>query len=655
MLEKLLNFLSNSKLVRGLKLPHLGHFFVKHSYVDKVAEDLRATARKFEDPLVEHFFTLRDIKISRSTRAQHFMANAFFHISRSGFRIEFVSEKSRTGKVRQIEKPWSQSIGVTENRFELYLKDHSSVEFFPMSVQTHLYFSAFWQVFHDALNGGSLLLSNPVASGLGHRLREVANYIVENREVVGVNAAFDLSKVKSTVSDEEFSGYFIPKFPEVRDKVKRWRLVSKLGEGGFGQVFKVQHADTGELAALKLMSPKGRDGRKLKVNSPEFRRSQELFVDEAPLSMKVNSAFVVSALDYGTDPWPWILYPLIEGKDVIKGWLTSTEKEHYWWNLAHDLVAALDAIHAEGLVHKDVKPGNILAAKGRFVLLDFGVGEVAGYGGLLGIGISGTYGFIAPEVILLGPEKVSPSNKTDVFAAGMTLLSLFRQDDIGALRQAKTADLMREVIRRPIDLGGLPRDVSILLSRMVNYDPSKRAKTSELLKEIAKHVDVREKDRVRKDLEKIEFEFDPSELTRGTDQSFELEIPGPIMSWGPVEKEIARVVDVVRPRFFIIELNLRGSANNVYVQAISGEGNWILEAMSEKSGGVKQSDRTKANFMRLDWTPPSKSEPNYIVNSRRYATPEIVRRLTDAFEFGFEIGLRDIDSVWVTIQGTDKY
>ena len=628
----------------------------KHAFVDEVAEDLRATARRFEDPYTEHFFTLGDLQIMRSTKSQEFVAYAAFYIARSGFKIQFRNVNSRTGKVREIQKTWKQTIGVTENRFELYLQDHSSIEFIPTTVKSHLYLSAFWQVFNDALNGSDLLLKNPIESGLGHKLREVANYIVENREVVGEDGAFDLAKVESKVSDEEFFGYQVAKFPEVRDKIKRWRLLSPLGAGAFGQVFKAENIDTGDLAAIKLMSPTGRDRKKLDVLGPEFRFNRESFLAEAALSGKVSSPFIASANDSGVEPWPWIRYPLVEGTDLNEAWIASEDKETLWWNLAHDLVSALNTIHTEGLVHKDVKPNNMLMTKDCFVLLDFGVGEVAGYGDLLGSGIAGTFGYIAPEVILDESGSVKPSDKTDIFAAGVTLIALRDNRLVRSLASAQaSSQAMQGVVAQPIDLTSWPTEMADLLKKMVSFAPSERASAKALLKDIAKHIDLDAKLQLIEQNKKAQFAFDPSEYEMGSDESFDLPVQAPIASWAPIEEAIRQVVDEIRPRFFIVELGIRGTEDKVYVQAITGGDGWILEAMSETFSQVAHSRETKTNFLRLGWTPPSKSEPNYIVNSAEYRTPEIVRRLVDAFEFGYPIKLNQIDRISVSGQGRGKY
>ena len=625
---------------------------VKYPYVDEVAEDLRSTAREFEDPYKELFFVLGDLQIRRLTNSQEFTANALFQISRNGFNLQFVNVNSRTGKVRTIEKKWKQTVGVTPDRFQLYLQDHSLIEFIPLTPKSHLYMSAFWQVFNQALNGSDLLLQNPVESGLGHRLREVANYIIENRETVGPDALFELSEVESKTTDDEFLGYQVPELPEIRDKIQGWRLLSSLGKGGFGQVFKAEEVKTGELCAIKLMSPNGQDKKKLDVLSKQFRVNREGFLAEAALSSKVSSPFIASAIDSGAEPWPWIRYPLVQGKPPAEAWNASKDKSDFWWNMAHDLVSALNTIHTEGMVHKDIKPDNILMTEDCFVVLDFGVGEVVGYGG----GVAGTLGFIAPEIFIDESRSTRNSDKTDIFAAGVTLISLRDRSVVESLRAATSSSgAMQELVKTPIDLSGWPPEMAQLLSRMLSFNPSERPSAKLLLKEISKHVDLDLKLELIEKHKEAQFAFDPSEHDMGTDETFDIPVQAPIASWAPIEDAITEIVDEIKPRFFVVELGIADSEDRVYVQALSGGGGWILEAMSEKFSETKHSRETKANFIRLGWTPPSKSEPNYIVNSTEYRTPEIVRRLVDALEFGYPVKLEQIERVTISGQGKGKY
>lgn len=654
-------FKALAKAFAGESEPNHTRTSRQFSYVEKVAEELRNVARFFEDPYTEHFFSVNQIQIRRSTKSQDFMANAVFHISRSGFKIEYMRVNSRTGKVQELSKTWAQTIGVTENQFELYLKDHSSIEFIPLNKQTHLYLSVFWQVFHQALNGSTDLFTSPTTSGLGVRLREAASYLIEHQDVVGKEAAFSLDKVPTRIDEQDL--YFVSsrnKIPEIGDKINRWKLKKQLGEGGFGVVFMAENVDTGEVAAIKLMSPWASKGKKWDTESRAFRLSKESFLKEGPLSMKVSSPFVVSSIGFGDDPWPWIMYPLIEGQTIQEARKASTNRMDFWWNLAHDLISAMNTIHLEGMVHKDIKPPNMLMQHDHFVLLDFGLGEVQGYGDLVfTASVAGTQGFMAPEIIEAGKSQVAPNYtpQTDVYAAGVTLLMTLplREDVRNLFRFGDDPESIRAIAERELKLPKEISDAISVVAYMVSIDPEKRLTSKELLKRIVPYIDLdRKLALIEASRQKLFVTKDeaPNEMN---EETLEYELTTPLKSWGIVEKEIEKLLVEVRPRYFIINLQEKGKDDFVYVQVMHLRPGWVFEAMSENYSETPQSKRTKANFMRLGWNPPSGSEPNYTIFSDPLPTAEIIRLLVDAFEFGYEIDFRQVASIDVTAQGPGFY
>ena len=634
---------------------------LKHGYLVEVAERLRATARLYEDPLFDEFLTLDGLQIERSTKSQNFRANAILRISRGGFKVQFRNLNSRSSAVREIEKTWMNTIGVTESRFELYLKDHSSIEFIPVDKTTYLFLSVFWQVFHEGLNGSHELFQNPVESGFGHRLREAAGYILEHESEVGPSGEFDLSKVPSRVSAQDFHGFQELRFPEKGDKIQGWRLLSVLGAGGFGQVFKAENIETGKFAAIKLMAPPADQKRKIDSSTVQFRHAKKRFLDEAMLSMKVHSPFVVSAAHCGSEPWPWIRYPLVEGSDIFEFVSRSEDPRLAWWNLAHDLVSALSTIHLEGLVHRDVKPDNMKATEDSFMLLDLGIGEVTGYTGLLnGYGASGTPGFIAPELFLM-KQATEPHPSIDIFAAGMTLLSFFDKQELyrvvhleNTFKETRDETAFRQNLTQPVSLEKAPEEARELLKGMIDFNPANRLSANQLLNIIASHVDFEPKIQLmlRHRAERAQILNDKPE-PMGSDAPFEKTISGRPASWKVIEDEIAKVITDIRPHYFTVTLNL-GAEDLVYVQAMT-TGGWYFEAMSEAFMESPQDSRQKVNFLRLNWSPPSASEPNYSMNIGEVPLAEALRIFTDAFEFGYEINLQNVRSVQIQGVGEGTY
>lgn len=631
----------------------------KLDYIDTVAQQLRELARDYEDINTEVFLVLKGLRMRRVTGSQDFLANAVVQIARSEFRIDFVTLNSRTGKPRSIQKRWDEIIGATPNHLEIYFKDHSFVELVPLDREMHLFLSAFWQVFNPGLNGYPEQFQNPVRSGLGHRLREVANYMVENKTEIGSNGALDVQKVPTKVSDDEFYGIHDPRIPKKGEKLGRWRLIEELGSGAFGTVFRVENVDDGQVRALKLMSP-GVKGKKVKFEGPEFRRMSDGFLDEAKLSSKVNSPFVVSAIEWGQEPWPWILYPFIEGQSPHEEMRNSSDPRAVWWNFAHDLISALNAIHAEGLLHRDVKPDNIRGTKDRFVLLDLGIGQVKGYSDLVGGSFGGTLGYMAPEILL--DPKGDHGYATDIFSAGMTLLSFFDSATIRRLgeaemRMSKTGEEqpLRDLLRSPLDFSAAPEETHALLSVMLEPNPNQRPPAKRLLAYVSDFVDLEEKIQLIQSHNALMYQSVAVEDQREEERTQGI-IRGPFNSWQKMENELYHILETVRPRYFIVELKVEGVSETIYVQAINdGKRLWHVEAISETFADSSQSVDLKKRMMGLGWTPPSGSEPNWGMDFTEPPFPEIVRVFTDAFEFGYLIKPQQVISIEFTKQGEGHY
>jgi serine/threonine-protein kinase len=196
----------------------------------------------------------------------------------------------------------------------------------------------------------------------------------------------------------------------------RYRIVERIGAGGMGSVYRVEHQRLGSSFALKL----------LRRELAEDERMLQRFERESRAAARLASEHVVPIVDSGTlpDGTPYFVMQLLAGKDLRallrdQGRLTPVRAA----NLAIDACRGLGAAHAAGLVHRDLKPANLFVTRGddgRDVvkLLDFGVvkhtDEVTTQPGAL----VGTARYMAPEQI--GADyRVGPH--TDLFALGVIL------------------------------------------------------------------------------------------------------------------------------------------------------------------------------------------------------------------------------------------
>jgi serine/threonine protein kinase len=194
----------------------------------------------------------------------------------------------------------------------------------------------------------------------------------------------------------------------VGEAVGPYRIEAVLGEGGMGRVFRAAHEQTGALVALKLLKPEYAGDEGL------VRR----LLREARSARTVEHRHLVGLLDAGeADGQHYLALELVPGVTVgeridAEGALALDEVVR----IAADVAAGLDALHGAGIVHRDVKPSNVLLdADGAARLTDFGLAKGSDYSTLTLPGqMVGTIDYLAPEVIR-GDE---PTVASDIYAFG---------------------------------------------------------------------------------------------------------------------------------------------------------------------------------------------------------------------------------------------
>lgn len=199
-------------------------------------------------------------------------------------------------------------------------------------------------------------------------------------------------------------------FPVPYGSMAEYGAVRKLGRGRFGEVFEGLHIPTRQRCVVKVLKPL--------ANRARIKR--EIAILQLVADVPNTSTLLDVVRDERADTTA-LVFPYLDtlSTSQLFNRLTLEGARSYLWRLLH----ALDAVHALGIVHRDVKPGNVLldAARNRLCLIDWGLADFYLAGQPNNVRIS-TRPFKAPE-LLLGMRYYDYG--VDVWAAGCVAASLF--------------------------------------------------------------------------------------------------------------------------------------------------------------------------------------------------------------------------------------
>ncbi|MEW2072909.1 protein kinase [Streptomyces sp. NPDC013433] len=251
-----------------------------------------------------------------------------------------------------------------------------------------------------------------------------------------------------------------------------YRLLGRLGSGGMGRVYLGRSAG-GRTVAVKIVHPHF-------ALDEEFRARFRREVDAA---RRVGGAWTAPVLDADPDARvPWVATAYAAGPSLAAA-VTGTGPlpAPTVRALGAGLAEALTAVHALGLVHRDVKPSNVLLTLDGPLLIDFGIARATdGTASLTSTGVSiGSPGYMSPEQIL----GKGVTGAADVFSLGAVLA--YAATGSPPFPGDSSAALLYKVVHEQPELDGLDGELRELTESCLDKDPSARPAPAELARRLA--------------------------------------------------------------------------------------------------------------------------------------------------------------------------
>ena len=271
--------------------------------------------------------------------------------------------------------------------------------------------------------------------------------------------------------------------PSLPEYIGKYRIESLVAKGGMGAVYKAVHPELKRYVIIKKLIIRG--------NATVTER----FKHEAQILLDLNNPRIVHVYDYFREgAFHYIVLEFVDGLSLDK--LIQKKKtfsaEMALW-IVYETCQALKYAHEHGIVHRDIKPGNILVSrKGEVKLADFGIASSDQGDGdpLGGAGETlGTPSYMPPEQF---KDSASVDKRADIYAVGVMLYEMvtgakpfpgaYNNETVARIKKGKYLSARKLV-------PGLPRIIDTLLKKMIRPNPRKRYQNMEpIIRKIKKYL-----------------------------------------------------------------------------------------------------------------------------------------------------------------------